>query len=134
MENCMKNTKGTIGIQFNALPNGKLTNIKIIKSTVRNKSVEKCIIDKIKDFIAFLKRNVSFLLLEILMPMAWYKHCRTLLLHFGISLKVYLYSDFQNKCLMFSHLFCKKHIYRFLITTLIIKVGINEVQEIIVFN
>ena len=36
------------------------------------------------NYIAFLKRNISFLLLEILMPMTWYNLYRSLILQFGI--------------------------------------------------
>ncbi len=57
IENCYKkearinpNLKGSISMQFTILPNGKVSNVRVINSTLRNKKVESCVQRRVRSW------------------------------------------------------------------------------------
>jgi len=57
IENCYKkearinpNLKGSVSMQFTILPNGKVSNVRVLKSTLRNKKVESCVQRRIRSW------------------------------------------------------------------------------------
>ncbi|OQX77064.1 MAG: hypothetical protein B6D61_07780 [Bacteroidetes bacterium 4484_249] len=57
IENCYKketrinpNLKGSLSVQFTIMPNGKVSNVRVVNSTLRNKKVESCVTRRIRSW------------------------------------------------------------------------------------